>query len=141
MRVGLFLAGPREAKTFFGPTPPLVAPLPLPTDDEPLPAGRPRVLEVPVPNETLITGGLGEPLTVLASCLDIVVSVDSLRDCTCRRSATSANGTSEDDEDGGLMVLDFWIAFRSASHCLKLILTSEDFSEEGLFCLPDSFVL
>lgn len=83
MIVGLFLAGPREAKTFLGPSDelPLVAPFPLPAADPPIPVGCLRVLEVVFAGAATVAGGLGEPLIVLASCLDVAVSVDVLRCC------------------------------------------------------------
>jgi len=113
MSVGRFLGGAREENTFLGvrDDPPLVAPLPLPTAEEPRPAGRPRVLDDAVADETVFGGGLGEDLLVVASCLDIAVSVDSLRCRDCRRCcATSANGTSDDDEDWGLVAAEFCIS-------------------------------
>ena len=80
MRVTRFFGGSREANTFLGPRdePPLVAPLPLPTAKVPLTAGCPRVLEV-FAAKPIVYGGFGEAMLVLASCLDIVASVDSLR--------------------------------------------------------------
>lgn len=57
--------------------PPRVAPLPLPAEP-PLLAGSPRVLAVA---GEVIGAGLDEPLIVLASCLDMTLSVDSLRCC------------------------------------------------------------
>jgi hypothetical protein len=102
MSVGRFLGGAREENTFLGTReePPLVARLPLPTAEEPLPTERPRVLDAAVADEIVFGSGLGEALLVLVKCLDIAVSVDSLRCSDCRScSATSANGSSKDDED------------------------------------------
>ena len=84
MRVGLFLTGGREEKTFLGPSdePPLVAPLLFPTADTSLTARRSR--KPKAASELLVAGGFGEPWIVLANCFDIALSVDSLRSCGCR---------------------------------------------------------